>query len=74
MSLIDQIFMAVIAIYFCISIVACVVLYEIRSGKVSPEELNKSEAEIQEIKDLDWSFYIIIFLFWGLAIFAPKGE
>ena len=74
MSLIDQIFFAVLAVYFCVGFVACIVLYEIRSGKVSAEELNSTEEKIQEIKDLDRSFYLIIFLFWGLGIFAPKGE
>lgn len=66
--------MMAIAIYLCIGFVSCVVLYEIRSGKVAPEELGKTEAEIQEIKDLDKSVYIIVLFGWGLAMFAPKGD
>jgi hypothetical protein len=74
MSLIDQIFFAILAVYFSIGTVACIALYEIRSGKVSAQELNWTEDQIDSIKKLDTSVYLIMFFFWGLAIFAPKGE
>lgn len=74
MSLLDQIFMMFLAIYFCVGFVACIALYEIRSGKVSAEEMNKSNEWIEQIKSMDRSVYLMVFFLWGLSIFAPKGE
>lgn len=74
MNLLDQIFLAFMAIYFCVGFVSCITLYEIRSGKVSAKELNKTQSEIDQIKEMDRSFYLVIFFCWGLAIFVPKGE
>lgn len=73
-NLIDQVFLAAMAIYFCVGFVACVALYEIRNGKVSAEELNMEQSKIDEIKAMDKSLYLLIFFAWGLAIFAPKGD
>lgn len=74
MSLLDQVFLAVVAVYFCVGFVSCIALYEIRSGKVSAEELNMDESKVEEIKAMDSSLYLLIFFGWGLAMFAPKGD
>jgi len=75
MILAEQILLIMVAGYFAFSTVACVALYEIRSGKVTAQELNTTEDKIQEIKDLDRICYLIMFLFWGVIVFtSEKGE